>query len=103
MYTAMLYLVFERQDGKLGHRLLRKTPIEADTLNAAKAQTTRLVKKDERMSAWVALDSMNTLHTGCLSSRGSTERNTVKTARSQKGITSGNFSVSSRLMTSFWV
>ena len=57
MYTAMLYLVFERQDGKLGHRLLRKTPIEADTLNAAKAQTTRLVKKDERMSAWVALDS----------------------------------------------
>ena len=49
-YTAMLYLVFERQDGKLGHRFLRKTPIEADTLNAAKAQTTRLAD-------WVARDS----------------------------------------------
>ena len=46
MYTAMLYLVFERQDRHLGHRIIGKTPIKAKTLNQAKAQVPRLVKKD---------------------------------------------------------
>lgn len=37
-HTAMLYLVFERQDSNLGHQIIRKTPIETKTLNQAKAQ-----------------------------------------------------------------
>ena len=53
-YTAMLYLVFERQDGNLGHHIISKTPIQARDLNDAKAQTTRLVKKHEQLSQWVA-------------------------------------------------
>ena len=39
MYTAMLYLVFERQDRRLGHRIIAKHPITAQSLNDAKAQT----------------------------------------------------------------
>ena len=39
MYTAMLYLVFERRDGRLGHRIIGKPPITAKSLNQAKAQT----------------------------------------------------------------
>ena len=57
MYTAMLYLVFERRAGHLGHRIIGKPPITAKSLNQAKAPVTRLVKKDAIMSRWHALDS----------------------------------------------
>ena len=53
----MLYLVFERQDRHLGHRIIAKHPISARSLNDAKARVPRLVKKAERMSRWQARDS----------------------------------------------
>ena len=56
-YTAMLYLVFERQDRRLGHRIISKKSITAKTFNDAKARGTRLVKNDERMSKWQAQGS----------------------------------------------
>ena len=56
-YIAFLYLVFKRQDRRLGPRIIGKRNIEAKTLNQAKAQVTRLVKKDAILSRWHALDS----------------------------------------------
>ena len=38
MYTAILYLVFERQDRRLGHRISSKKSITAKSLNDAKTR-----------------------------------------------------------------
>ena len=50
----MLYIAFKQQNGNLEHQLIRKTLIEADSLNNAKLQATRLVKNDARLSLWHA-------------------------------------------------
>ena len=53
-YTAVLYIAFEQRNGNLEFHLIRKIPIEADALNKAKLQATRLVKNDARFSPWHA-------------------------------------------------
>ena len=55
-YTAMLYITFKQRDGSLDHQLIRKIPVEADSLSKAKLQTTRLIKKDPRFSQWHTLN-----------------------------------------------
>lgn len=56
MYTANLYLAFERKDGRLGHRLITSSQIQADNLNTAKAQVSRICKNNEVMVDWRAQD-----------------------------------------------
>ena len=56
MYTANLYVAFERKDGRLGHRLINSSQIQADNLNATKAQVTRICKNDDVMSDWSTQD-----------------------------------------------
>ena len=52
MYTANLYVAFERKDGRLGHRLIGSSQIQVGDLNAAKAQVTRICKNNDVMSDW---------------------------------------------------
>lgn len=49
MYTAHLYVAFNRKDGKLGHRLITSSEISAADLNIAKAHTSRLCKNNDTM------------------------------------------------------
>lgn len=55
-YIAMFYITFKQQDGNLDHQLIRKTPVEVDSLSKAKLQTTRIVKEDPRFSQWHVLN-----------------------------------------------
>lgn len=56
MYTAHLYVVFQRKDGKLGHRLVTSSEIPAADLNIAKAHTSRLCKNNDTLSDWSSQD-----------------------------------------------
>ena len=56
MYTANLYLAFQRKDGNIGHRLITSSEISAGDLNMAKAHTSRLCKKNDVMSDWSSRD-----------------------------------------------
>ncbi len=56
MHTANLYLAFERKDGRLGHRIITSSQIQADNLNTAKAQVSRICKNNEVMADWRAQD-----------------------------------------------
>ena len=56
MHTANLYLAFERKDGRPGHRIITSSQIQADNLNTAKAQVSRICKNNEVMADWRAQD-----------------------------------------------
>ena len=56
MYTAKLYIAFQRKYGKLEHRLITSSDIPAADLNIAKAHTSRLCKNNDTMSDWSSQD-----------------------------------------------
>ena len=56
MYTANLYLVFQRKDGQHGKRIVGSSELNAPNLNAAKAATSRIVKNHDVMSDWRGQD-----------------------------------------------
>ena len=57
MFNIMIYIVFERRDKHLGHRILHKLTVGAQDLNGAKAKVTRLIGKNELLSKWRAMDT----------------------------------------------
>lgn len=56
MYTANLYLAFQRKDGKEGLRLVSSSKFQTSSLNAAKAHATHICRSNDVLSAWRSQD-----------------------------------------------